>query len=116
MEPIEVHRVRFLRRHDGVLPVLVHRRFRRRHHARSHLHRLGAQGQGRGHGGTVGEAASGDDGQISAGPHQGEKHQGGDVLRILKPPALRALHHQAVDAGVDGLQGRVQGRNHVEDR
>ena len=113
---VEEDRVGLGRVDDGLLPVGVDGRLGGRHHARAQLDALGPQGQRRGHGRSVQEAAGGHDGQVDLRGHQRQQHHGGHRAGVLEPAALATLHHQAVHARVGRLLGRPQGRHHVEDR
>ncbi len=91
---------------DRVLPVLVHGRLGRRHHARAHLHALGAEREGRRHRSAVADAAGRDDRHVDLRADQRQQHHGRDVARVLEAAALAAFDHEPVDAGVDRLQRR----------
>ena len=92
----------------------VHRALGRGDHARAHLHALGAQGEGRGHGAAVDDAAGGDHRHADLRADQRQQHHRRHLARVLEAAALAALDDQAVDAGVDRLQRRRQRRHDVE--
>jgi hypothetical protein len=100
---------------DRGLVVVVHRAFGGADEAGAHLHGLGPQGEGGGHAAAVADAARGDQRHVDPGADGLQQHQGRDLLGVLEAAALGALDHQAVDAGLDAFDRRVDGGHGVID-
>jgi hypothetical protein len=73
-EPVQEHGVGLGGTDDRLLPVVVHRRLRCRHHARAHLHTLGTERERGGHRCAVGDAAGGDDRHVDLRAHERQQH------------------------------------------
>jgi hypothetical protein len=81
-----------------------------------HLHPLGTQGKGGGHGGAVGDAAGGDNRHIELSTDLGEQHDCGDWFGALEASALTAFDHQAVDTRGHRFGRGAPRRHHVGKR
>ena len=112
---VEEHGVGLGRGDDRLLPVVVDRRLGGRHHARAHLHALGAERERGGHRRPVDEAARGDDRHVDLRRPRAAAAPSSTRARALEPAALATFDDQPVDARVDRLErGRASVGHHVE--
>ena len=114
-EAVEHDRVGLGRRHDGVLPVVVHRRLGGRHHPGPHLHTGRAERERGRHRPSVADASGCDDREVNPRCDQRDEHHRAHLTRVLEAAAFAALDHESIDSGINGLQGGRQRRHHVED-
>ena len=110
VEPVEEHGAGLGRVDHQLLVVVVHGRLGRRHHARAHLHALGAEHErGRHRSGRRRCRPRRSPGTSTLRAHQRQQHHRRDVAAALEAAALAALGDDAVDARVDRLQRRRAG-------